>query len=166
MIEDNLDELIAQIEDTIGGYSEDLDKELAVYISDLQNHMRGGEFKNQSGDLRRSMHVKLVDDYTIQLSMVYYGYFLAFGVDIRRQTGKKTFGVVSEVANALNVARRGRQIASDGTWRFGQASKSKRVFGIDARGTFTPTEDASSQSFYPDNVIDKLMELLTKYNKL
>ena len=164
MIEDNIDELIAQIEESVKGFDEGLDVDLANYVADLQNHMRGGEFKSRTGDLRRSMQAKIIDDYGIQISMVYYGYFLAFGVDIRRQTGKKTYGVASEVANALNVARRGRQIASDGTGRFGQASRSKRVFGIDARGTFSPVEDASAQSFYPDNVIDKLIEILTKYN--
>lgn len=164
--EEGLDDLMAAIEDTIGGFDEDLETDLASYVADLKNHMVRGLFKSRTGNLRSSMRASLVDDYSIQLSMAYYGYFLAFGVDIRKQTHKRTFGVLPDAANSLNTARRGRIIPTNGTYIFGSKSRAKRVFGIAARGTTNPAEGSSARSFYPDNIIEYLEELLLKYNKL
>lgn len=160
----DLEDLINLIENTIQGFEEGFEVELTNYAAQIQDHMLGGDFKSRSGDLRRSMKVSIIDQYAIQVAMVYYGYFLAFGVDIRRETGARTFGVPEEVVGALNTAGRGRKITNN--WKFGQASKSKRVFGIAARGTSNAIEGSNSQSFYPDDVLTKLEELILKYNEL
>lgn len=166
MEEEGLDELISQIEETIGGFKEGINVDLANYVAELKQHMISGDFKNRSGDLRRSMSASIIDEYAIQISMIYYGYYLAFGVDIRKQTGKRTFGVSPEVADALNATGIGTKINNNGDWKFGQASKSNRVFGINARGTSSPSPNSNSNSFYPDNVLDRLEEIIKNKNKI
>lgn len=168
MIEEGLDKLIDDIMELTEGLDEGLEVDLGVLATDIQNHMLGGQFNNRTGNLRRSMNAGIINGNQIKISMLYYGYFLAFGVDIRKQTGKKTLPVNSEVAEALNATGKGRTIATDGTWRFGQASRAARVFGIAARGTTNPLQGASSESFYPDEMVESILNTLINntYNKL
>jgi len=135
-IEDNIEELEKEILETVGYYENDLPRKLAALVSDIQADLKAGRFKNRTGELRRSMRAKLIDN-NISIDMKAYGYFLSFGV--KGKNRNNTVGVPNEVATAFGV--------SEG-YKFG----SSKVWGIDAR------------KFYPIDIEEKLLEILTDGN--
>ena len=135
-IEDNIAELEREILETVGYYENDLPRRLAALVSDIQADLKKGRFKNQTGELRRSMRAKLIDN-NISIDMKAYGYFLSFGV--KGQNRNNTLGLPNEVAAAFGVKE---------GYKFG----SSKVWGIDAR------------RFYPLDIEEKLLEILTDGN--
>ena len=135
-IEDNIAELEQQILDTVGYLEDDVPRKLAALVSDIQAQLKAGKFKNRTGDLRRSIKVKLMES-DISISMKNYGYFLSFGVSGRNRSN--TVGLPNEVAAAFGVKE---------GYKFG----SSKVWGIDAR------------RFYPLDIEEKLLQILTEEN--
>lgn len=135
-IEDNIAELEQQILDTVGYYENDLPRKLAALVSDIQAQLKAGRFKNRTGELRRSIRAKLIDN-NISIDMKAYGYFLSFGV--KGKNRNNTVGLPNEVATAFGVKE---------GYKFG----SSKVWGIDAR------------KFYPLDIEEKLLEILTDGN--
>lgn len=129
-----VDEVEQLILDTIGGYEVDLDRELAVLVSDLRQQLLAGDFKNRTGDLRRSMQVALIDS-GIKVSMLDYGYYLSFGVN--GQNRANALGLPEEVASAFGVTE-------------GHKFGSSKVWGIDPR------------QFYPLDLELKIFNILEK----
>jgi hypothetical protein len=117
----------------IGELENDVPRQLATLVSDLQAKLLAGDFKNRTGDLRRSMKVALLDN-DISISMKNYGYYLSFGVAGRNRSN--TLGLPPEVATAFGVKE---------GYRFG----SDKVWGISAR------------KFYPLDVEEQLINILT-----
>ena len=136
-VEMDVSELEQLILQQSGYIEKELPKELNVFLGEIQEKLKRGDFKNRTGDLRRSMKTALVD-YDISVSMLNYGYFLSFGVDGRNRKG--AFGVTSEVAAAFGV-REG--------YKFG----SSKVWGIEAR-KFYPTDLEETIINYLENIIE------------
>jgi len=137
-IEDNIDDLINEILD-ISEYTEKtIPRELVEIATTLQEQLQRGNFKNRTGNLRRSMNVAASED-SIKISMLFYGYFLSFGVDGRKRKG--AFGLTEDVAAAF-----GEPVG----YKFGSRTNSKYVAGIDAR------------RFYPEDITDTIINILEK----
>ena len=136
VIEDNIEEIEKQILDAVGYYEDSVPKQLAALVSDIQDQLKKGRYKNRTGDLRRSIRTKLVD-YSISINMLSYGYYQSFGVDGRKRKG--AVGLTAGPAAAFGV-REG--------YKFGSRSSSKYVAGIRAK------------DFYPDDLEEKLIEIL------
>ena len=132
-IEHNIEELENLILDTIGEYEDTIPKQLAKLVSDVTYELKSGNYKNQSGDLRRSIQVKL-QDYNISIKMLEYGYYVSFGVSGGKYRG---LGLPTDVAAAFGVRE---------NYKFN--SKKRRNWGIKPR------------NFYPTNLEDKLLEIL------
>jgi hypothetical protein len=116
----------------VGELKNDTPRQLAALVSNLQAKLNAGDFKNRTGDLRRSMRVALLDN-NISISMKNYGYYLSFGVKGRNRNN--TLGLPPEVATAFGVKE---------GYRFG----SDKVWGISAR------------KFYPLDVEEQLLDIL------
>jgi len=132
VIEDNIQELENQIMEAVDFYDEDLGKKLAKYVADIKRQLLNGDFKNRTGDLRRSIRVKLID-YSSSISMLNYGYYLSFGV--KGRNNQTALGLEPEVASSFGVAE---------GYKFG----SNKVAGIKPR------------KFYPNDLEEKLLEIL------
>jgi len=136
-ITDNIEELEKLILETIGGYEDTIPKQLAAFVSDIARELKAGDYKNRSGDLRRSIQVKLMD-YDISIKMKEYGYYVSFGV----QGGKyRAMGLPAEVASAFGVPE---------NYKF--TSRKRKAWGIRPR------------KFYPMDLEEKLLEILTEQN--
>ena len=133
-IEDNIEDLEKLILDTVGYVENDIPRKLAALVSDIQAELKAGRFKNRTGDLRRSMQVKLID-YNISISMKNYGYFLSFGVNGKNRSN--ALGLPNEVATAFGVKE---------GYKFG----SSKVWGI------------NPYKFYPIDIEEKLLKILTE----
>lgn len=131
-IEHNIEELEQLILDTVDYYEDDLPKRLAALVSDITAELKSGNYKNRTGELRRSIQVKLMD-YNVSIKMKDYGYYVSFGV----QGGKYTaLGLPDDVADAF------------GTRKF--RSKKRKAWGIRPR------------NFYPTDLEERLLEILTE----
>lgn len=119
--------ILEAVEDIDDAANETLRRELARLAQRYYQTMRStNSFRDRTGDLRRSMFVDVSEDNTLTIGMLYYGYFLNFGVK-GREARRSTFGVTPEVAEAFGV-QTGKN--------FGPSR-----FGIDAR------------DFYPKSLI-------------
>jgi len=133
-IETNLPDVERYISDLTDYYEMELPAGLKKLAAEVLQDLKAGKFKNNTGALRRSMQTKAFE-YGIEVDMLNYGYFLSFGV----QGGKyRALGLTNATAEAFGV--------SEG-YKF--TSRKRRNWGIDAR------------KFYPMNLEDKLIELLT-----
>lgn len=132
MIKDNIEDLEQQILDAVGHYEDDVPRALASFINEVKQDLTSGRYKNRTGDLRRSIRVK-IQNLSTSISMLNYGYYLSFGV--KGFNNKKALGLPDEVAGAFGV-REG--------YKFG----SNKVAGIKPR------------DFYPVDLEEKLLELI------
>lgn len=133
-VDHNIEELENLILDTVDYYEDDLPRRLAAFVSDIELDLKGGNYKNRTGDLRRSIQAKLID-YNISIKMLPYGYFISFGVE----GGKyRALGLPEEVRDAF------------GTNKF--KSKKRKAWGIRPR------------KFYPDDLEERLLNILTDDN--
>lgn len=143
-IDENIDELANEILKTSEYLDKGVDGELSVLLSDVYNVLyQGGRrrtpFKNRTGNLRRSFSGVRIEEDAFIISMMYYGYFLSFGVDgFKRQNA---FGIPQEVSEAFGEPL---------NYRFGSKHNPKKVPGID------PFD------FYPENIQERLINI---YNK-
>jgi len=136
MDEEGLDDLINSILQEADYYEKDLPRELVQFATQLQGELQAGNFKNITGNLRRSMNVT-VEGTNVKIAMLVYGYFLSFGVDGRNRRG--AFGLTEDVASAFNEPV---------GYRFGSRTKSNRVPGITAR------------RFYPEDIEQTLINII------
>ena len=136
MDEEGLDDLINSILQEADYYEKDLPRELIQFATQLQGELQSGNFKNITGNLRRSMSVT-VEGTNVKIAMLVYGYFLSFGVDGRNRRG--AFGLTEDVASAFNEPV---------GYRFGSRTKSNRVPGITAR------------RFYPEDIEQTLINII------
>lgn len=131
-ITDNIAELEQLILDTVDYYESDAVGLMARLVSDITSDLKQGKYKNRTGNLRRSIRVKLID-YNLSVKMAPYGYFLSFGVKGKKY--KNAYGLTEEVATAF-----GKKKGS----KFG----SNKVWGIKPR------------NFYPDDIEDQIVKIL------
>lgn len=134
MIKSNLPEVERYISDLTDYYETDLPQELRELAADILRELKGGNFKDDTGALRRSMATKAFE-YGVEIDMLDYGYFLSFGVRGGRYKAK---GLTDAVAQTFGV--------SEG-YKF--TSRKNRNWGINAR------------NFYPVDIEDRLLKLLT-----
>lgn len=140
-IENNIDELERLILSQSQYVEKDIPSEITKLVSDIQQSLKLGDFKSRTGNLRRSMKVKVVGE-DISISMLYYGYFLSFGVkDKKGGKSRRTFGLTPEVAAAFGEP--------DG-YIFGSSPKKGGSYGINAR------------EFYPTDIEERIIKILEK----
>ena len=97
-VEDNIDDLINDIINITEYTEKTIPRELIELATELQGELQSGNFKNRTGNLRQSMNV--ADEGTsLKIQMLFYGYFLSFGVDGRKRKG--AFGLTPDVAEAF-----------------------------------------------------------------
>jgi hypothetical protein len=137
-VEDNIDDLINDILKITEYTEKNIPRELVEFATQLQGELQAGNFKNRTGNLRRSMNVA-VEGTSVKIAMLFYGYFLSFGVDGRKRKG--AFGLTPDVAEAF-----GEPVG----YKFGSRTNSKYVAGIDAR------------RFYPEDITDTIINILEK----
>jgi hypothetical protein len=137
-VEDNIDDLINDILNITEYTEKDIPRELVELATKLQGELQAGNFKNRTGNLRRSMNVA-VEGTSVKIGMLFYGYFLSFGVDGRKRKG--AFGLTPDVAEAF-----GEEVG----YKFGSRTDSKYVAGIDAR------------RFYPEEITEAIINILEK----
>ena len=116
-VEDNIDDLINDILRESEYVEKEIPRELVELATALQAELQGGNFKNRTGNLRRSMNVA-VEGTSLKIGMLFYGYFLSFGVDGRKRKG--AFGLTEDVATAF-----GEPVG----YKFGSRTNSKYVAG-------------------------------------
>lgn len=134
-IDTNIPEIERYISDLTDYYETTMPSGLTKLAAEVLQDLKAGKFKNDTGALRRSMRTKAFE-YGIEINMLDYGYFLSFGV----RGGKyKALGLTNAVAAVFGVQK---------GYKF--TSRKHRKWGIEAR------------DFYPMNLEDKLIELLTK----
>lgn len=122
--------ILEAVEDIDDAANETLRRELARLAQRYYQRMSStNTFRDRSGDLRRSMFADVSEDNVLTIGMLFYGYFLNFGVK-GREARRSTFGVTGEVADAFGI-QTGKN--------FGPSR-----FGIDAR------------NFYPRTLLDDL----------
>lgn len=140
-IEQNISDLEKLILSQSEYVEKDIPNEIVKLVGDIQQSLKLGNFKNRTGDLRRSMKVKVIGE-DISISMLYYGYFLSFGVVNKRGSkSRRVFGITPEVAAAFGEP--------DG-YKFGSQPKRGGSFGVDAR------------EFYPTDIEERLIKILEK----
>lgn len=132
-IELDVDDLLSQIEDAAEEVGDVAQIDFNQLAAEVYASLRNGRFKNRTGALRRSMVVGVVNDNTLRIRMLAYGYYLSFGVK-GREASRSTFGLPAEVALAFGV-REG--------YNFGPSQ-----WGINAR------------NFYPRGLVDRIVEVI------
>ncbi len=137
-VEDNIDDLINDIINITEYTEKTIPRELIELATELQGELQAGDFKNRTGNLRRSMNVA-VEGTSLKIAMLFYGYFLSFGVDGRKRKG--AFGLTPDVAEAF-----GEPVG----YKFGSRTNSKYVAGINAR------------RFYPEDITETIINILEK----
>lgn len=141
-----------EILDAIQGYRTTLNRELAVLVSNITAELKAGGFKDQTGNLRRSMRAYLIDK-SLTIEMLYYGFFQSFGVNgTKKQFG---VGITEEVGEAFTKqgypGLKGKYTYKTG-YVFGTASNPVKVAGI------------KPKNFYPTDVEDRLIKIIEKFN--
>ena len=137
-ITDNIDDLVNDILKITDYTEKEIPRELVELATQLQGELQAGNFRNRTGNLRRSMNVA-VEGTSLKIAMLFYGYFLSFGVDGRKRKG--AFGLTADVAEAF-----GEPVG----YKFGSRTNSKYVAGIDAR------------RFYPEDITQTIINILEK----
>lgn len=137
-VTDNIDDLVNDILKTVDYVEKDIPSELSELAFKLQSQLQQGDFKNRTGNLRQSMSVSVSGE-SLKISMLFYGYFLSFGVDGRKRKG--AFGLTEDVAAAF-----GEPVG----YKFGSKSNSKYVAGINA------------SRFYPEDITNTIIEIMEK----
>jgi hypothetical protein len=127
-----------EISNTIKGLEGDIPSKLANLAASIESQLKSGNFKDRTGNLRRSIQVGIIDN-NISIGMPAYGYYLSFGVNGKNRNN--ALGLPPEVASAFGVPE---------GYKFG----SSKVWGIDAR------------KFYPLNVEEQLLDILTRTTDL
>lgn len=130
-LEEAVLELEAQILEATGRIDEDVNAELKALAAQFLSNLRAGNFRDRTGALRSSMFASVSEDNQLQIGMLFYGYFLSFGVKPSRAEG-----LPIEVAQQFGV--------SEG-YTFTRKDKNR---GIAARG------------FYPDGVFEQFEAVL------
>lgn len=104
-IESNISELerliLEQTEYVEKSVPERLSRLASEVLLQLNSAFNDGSLKEQTGNLRRSLAVTL-DDYSITIQMLNYGYFQSFGV--KGTKGGEAIGLPKEVASAFGVS--------------------------------------------------------------
>lgn len=138
----NLEEAVLDLEAAIleatGRVEEDVNEELKALAGQILGRMLGGgtpSFENRTGALRQSMFASVSEDNTLSIGMLYYGYFLSFGVLPRRAEGLPV-----EVAPQFGVSE-GYKFARRDNGRFKKG-------GIAAR------------QFYPTDIDDRIETII------
>ena len=147
-IEDNLDEFEKLILNEVQYYDKGIDQRFAVLVSNINQNLRNGGFQNRTGNLRRSMKVKYVEDQdqnSIIVSMLDYGYFISFGVNGR----KRKLGIPINEA----VAGGNFKIRYEAGHIFGSKASPVKVPGI------------RPYTFYPLDIEDQIIKILTEEDK-
>ena len=121
------------VNNSINELDNDLGNQLQALASKLESQLKSGNFKDRTGNLRRSIRVAVIDN-NIKIDMADYGYYLSFGVKGKKNSN--VLGLPPEVATAFGVKE---------GYRFG----SDKVWGISAR------------KFYPLDVEEQLIKILT-----
>ena len=145
-IDSNIEDLERLILEQSQFVEKGLPAELASLVGKIQQELiaggRGGKdnkpFQTRTGNLRRSMQTTLLD-YGISVEMLFYGWFLTFGVDGRKYANAN--GLTPEVAGSFGV--------NEG-YKFGQNSQSPNVFGI------------LPYNFYNIDIEEELINIITK----
>lgn len=151
-----IDSNIEDLEKLILGQSEyvekDVPQQLTKLVGDIQQQLIGGDYKQQSGDLRKSIRVTL-DDYQLTIEMLNYGYFQSFGV--RGTKGGNAIGLPSDVAGAFGVNEgyqfqfKSKVISEESGLPY-PARKKIAEFGI------------KPKDFYPTDIEDAIINILEK----
>jgi len=145
MEEEGINELSQLILDTIEYYDKGLDGKFAVLVSDINQQLLRGDFRNRTGNLRRSMRVKYIEkdeENIIEVSMLDYGFFISFGVN----GTKRKLGIpINEAVSKGNF-----KIRYQPGHIFGSRSNPVKVPGIRPR------------RFYPLDIEDRIIKILTE----
>lgn len=130
-------DLEQQILEAIGASQEELEENLDQNLRALAvqylAQMRSGRFRDQSGDLRRSMFAR-VEDNTLKLGMLFYGYFVSFGVQGNKYQG---LPLTDEVASIFN-------------------KRPGNTFGTQERAGLRPRQ------FYPTDLAEQVDKILAE----
>ena len=136
-LEEAVLELEARILEATGRTEEDVDAELKALAARFLSEMRSGNFRDRTGGLRRSMFAS-VEDNQLSLGMLFYGYFLSFGV-----APSATIGLPSEVAPQFGVQE---------GYTFSRKDRNRGI----ARKGFYPTDVTEQVDSIIANVIQKI----------
>ena len=144
-IEDNIEDFEQYILDQIQYYDKGIDQKFSVLVSDLNQQLQRGDFISRTGNLRRSMKVKYIeneDQGIIQIEMLDYGFFISFGVNGRR----RKLGIPINDA----VAGGNFKIRYESGHIFGSRSNPVKVPGIRPR------------KFYPLDATERIIKILSE----
>lgn len=148
MIDDNIGEFEQFILDQIDYYDKGVDGKFAVLVSDINSKFDRANFISRTGNLRRSMNVKYVQDQnenSIVINMLDYGFFISFGVNGK----KRSLGIPINEA----VASGNFKIRYEPGHIFGSRSNPVKVPGIRPR------------QFYPLDIEENIIKILTENNQ-
>lgn len=153
-VESNIEQLekliLEQSEYLEKGVPERLTKLASEILLSLNSAFNDETLKERTGKLRRSMGV-IVDDYTLTIQMLNYGYFQSFGV--KGTKGGDAIGLPPEVASAFGVSEgytyqfKSKVISSESGLPY-PARKKIAEFGI------------KPKDFYMTDIEDKLVKIL------
>ena len=146
MEEEGLDELMNALLQEAEYYDKGIDGEFFKLIQDIKGELLSGNFKNRTGNLRRSMEVSYInkdDENSILIEMLRYGYFVSFGVNgFKNRMGIRLTEEVQSAFGTDPYTRNG--------YRFGDASNPVKVPGIRPR------------RFYPLNIEERIIQVLNR----
>ena len=109
---------------------EDVPRDLTTLAGQILADLQAGDFKDRTGALRSSM-TAYVQDYSIVIQMLNYGYFVSFGVEGGNHTA---MGLTPEVQNYFGVEK--------------FESRERPNWGI------------SPRRFYPTDIQERILEIL------
>lgn len=137
-LEESILELEAAILEATGRLEEDVNQDLKALAAQILGRMKArNNFQSRTGALRQSMFASVSDDNTLSIGMLYYGYFLSFGVAPSRAEGLPV-----EVAPQFGVTE-------------GYTFTTNKNRGIQARD-FYPTDNYEKFEQILANVIQKV----------
>lgn len=146
MEEEGLDELMNELLREAEYYDKGIDGNFFELIQNIKSELLGGNFKNRTGNLRRSMEVSYINkenENSVLIEMLRYGFFVSFGVNGTKY--RMGIPLTSEVQTAFGTdpyLRNG--------YRFGDASSPVKVPGIRPR------------KFYPLNIEERIIQILNR----
>jgi len=146
MEEEGLDELMNELLKEAEYYDKDIDARFFDLAREIKDDLRRGNFKDRTGNLRRSMEVYYVEDKdenAIAIEMLRYGYFVSFGVNGFKY--KVGIPLTEEVQAGFGTDPYTRP-----NYKFGNASSPVVVPGIRPR------------RFYPLNIEERIIEILNR----
>lgn len=146
MEEEGLEEMMNALLQEAEYYDKGIDGLFFELIQDIKSELRGGQFKNRTGNLRRSMEVSYIndgDEHAVMIEMLRYGYFVSFGVNgFKYRMG---IPLTEEVQSGF-----GTDPYTRNGYRFGDASNPVKVPGIRPR------------RFYPLNIEERIIQILNR----